>query len=77
MTNEQEPVDDGATPYEESIRPPGQSLPTADERKAAGHTGDFFDDDTTDVDQARDDRLRRAGYDPADVSGDTDAVRPQ
>ena len=72
MTSEQYPVDEGTSAYQESLRPRRQSLPST------GATGDdVFDEDTTDEDRAHEDRMRRAGYDPDDVSGDTGAVRPQ
>jgi hypothetical protein len=72
MTSEQYPVDERTSAYQESLLPPGQSLPPA------GTNGDdVFDTDTGDDESAHEDRMRRAGYEPEDVSGDTDAVRPQ
>ncbi|WP_262281785.1 hypothetical protein [Micromonospora sp. MA102] len=56
---------DGATAYEASLRPPGESMRSTDD------TGDDFADlPAEDRRSARE--ISRAGYDVADVSGTTD-----
>ncbi|MET7967228.1 hypothetical protein [Micromonospora sp. NPDC005305] len=56
---------DGATAYEASLRPPGESLHSTDD------TGDDFADlPAEDRRSARE--VSRAGYDVADVSGTAD-----
>ncbi|GIJ43685.1 hypothetical protein Val02_05710 [Virgisporangium aliadipatigenens] len=72
MTEPQRTPEDTTTAHEQSLRPPGHSLPATDD-----DAGDFFDQETTDEQRLHAERVRRAGYDPADVSGDTEAVRPQ
>jgi len=72
MTSEQHPVDEPTSAYQESLLPSGESLPPTDTEG-----GDVFDTDTSDDEWAHEDRMRRAGYEPEDGSGDTDAVRPQ
>jgi hypothetical protein len=83
MTTDEEhrhPTDepDGTTAYTASLQPPGSSL------QSSADAGDDFCDDAYGPPAPRDafdgtvlPGESRAGYDPADVSGDTDAVRPQ
>ena len=72
MTQPHRP-EDPTTAHEQSLRPPGRSLPATDDAA----DDDFFDTDTTDEERLHAEQVRRAGYDPADAGGDTEAVRPQ
>jgi hypothetical protein len=82
MTDEQSRTDrhptdepDGTPAFEASLRPPGETVSAAGDDAARDDSDAEFDG----VGRGSGDPLSsdsRAGYDPADVAGDTDAVRP-
>ena len=87
MTSDRHATDepDGTPALAASMRPPGDSVttPGADDGDGDGDGDDGFDDPRTPAEPgaAFDGPVlpgeSRAGYDVDDVSGDTDAVRPQ